>query len=522
MGNRRFEHRAGIRTTWAAMAFGLVSLAGCATAPWPWSHSNSPAKQVSSDAKTTAPSPPKSSGSQADAQALQQVMSELQQVGALDPVAQDKLMADLKQVDPSLWPMVLQTFRAEAAYKRREEQREAEKRKQDAAAAAAPREDQGPRTTVAGEQETRFELKLPPPSPSASLSKGEGSKTPLGPGSVLGHHVPIAGEGSEPTVALAPQPSSLSLAGSDDRLALSPEPAVSSGIDASSTATANAAGKPGEAKSAPSQLLSTAERLAATRSGVLAGAVAPVGIAVAAGGAPLSEADWQNHLTAAIRSIELESKAGSKSESDVALQARLRMLYLLAGRRDDAMRPLPAASQAAQDYWSSQIYGLSTWMDAEKTPDNGRRAAETKRILGEALAQLGETAPLTVRNLTFCTEVLRFGSFESMKSTEFSPGQKVLIYAEVDNLHIESSTKGYHWAVKVNGQIFDNRGNRMADYGSTSAEETYQTPRHDFFVSKLYYLPRLVPGRYTLQLTIEDTLGHKVGQSSIDFSVKPQ
>ena len=97
-----------------------------------------------------------------------------------------------------------------------------------------------------------------------------------------------------------------------------------------------------------------------------------------------------------------------------------------------------------------------------------------------------------------------------------------MLYAEVDNLHIESSAKGYHWAVKVNGQIFDNRGNRMADYGSTSAEETYQTPRHDFFVSKLYYLPRLVPGRYTLQLTIEDTLGHKVGQSSIDFTVKPQ
>ena len=127
---------------------------------------------------------------------------------------------------------------------------------------------------------------------------------------------------------------------------------------------------------------------------------------------------------------------------------------------------------------------------------------------------MGETAPLAVRNLTFCTEVSRFGSFDALKSTEFTPGQKVLLYAEVDNLHIESSAKGYHWAVKVNGQIFDNRGNRMADYGSTSAEEYYQTPRHDFFVSKLYYLPRLVPGRYTLQLAIEDTLGHKTGQSS--------
>src|SRR5208283_1166910 len=139
--------------------------------------------------------------------------------------------------------------------------------------------------------------------------------------------------------------------------------------------------------------------------------------------------------------------------------------------------------------------------------------AETKRILGEALAQLGETAPLAVRNLTFCTEVSHFGSFDAVKSSEFTPGQKVLLYAEIENLHIESSAKGYHWAVKISGQIFDKGGNRMTDYGSSPADETYQTPRQDFFVSKLYYLPRLVPGRYTLQLTIEDTLGHKVGQS---------
>lgn len=519
MGNRRFEHRAGIRRTLVAMACGLVFLAGCAAAPWPWGpRSSSDTKPAPSDAKTTSPSPSKSSGSQADSQALQQVMSELQQVGALDPVAQDKLMADLKQVDPSLWPMVLQTFRAEAAYKRREEQREAERRKEEAAAADSPREDAGAKTTVAGEHETRFELK-----PLAGRLSASG----------------LAASKKEDTETVAPQPSSLSIVTGDNRPALSPEPPLMGGMDTSSTAGTAVAG-PGEAsllgglkptlhQAAPSPASATpaepptaAERLAATRAEATGSAVVPAGVVHPAGTAPLSEADWQAHLTAAIHSIESESTAGSKNESDIALQARLRMLYLLAGRRDDAMRPLPAAPQASQDYWLSQIYGLSTWMDAEKTPDMGRRAAETKRILGEALAQLGETAPLAVRNLTFCTEVSRFGSFEALKSTAFTPGQKVLLYAEVDNLHIESSAKGYHWAVKVTGQIFDNRGNRMADYGSTTAEETYQTPRHDFFVSKLYYLPRLVPGRYTLQLTIEDTLGHKVGQSSLDFTIKPQ
>ena len=76
------------------------------------------------------------------------------------------------------------------------------------------------------------------------------------------------------------------------------------------------------------------------------------------------------------------------SESDVAVGA-LRMLYLLAGRRDDAMRPLPASPKSTQEYWTSQVYGLATWMDADKTPDPARRAAEAKRILTEAVNQLG-------------------------------------------------------------------------------------------------------------------------------------
>ena len=509
----------------AATALALGLLSGCANPPWPWGpRTDSPAKPLSSDAKPA--SPAKSLGSQADTESLKQVMSELQQVGALDPVAQDKLLADLKQVDPSLWPMVLQTFRAEAAYKRREEQREAERKKQEAVLLTIHENPRNKPNDKSEQQASHFELKSPAALPLTGTTLAISDTADL-------------------TAAEAPQPSSLAFVDAANRPLPSPAPPATGATTAGSTAAATDAcpnlsaavhrapstvqvsggqvspeGKPDASHSQPAvEPPPLAEQLAAIRREVSAGGVVQAGFDAPA--APLADSQWQTHLTAAIRAIESESKEG-KNESDIALQARLRMLYLLAGRRDDAMRPLPAASQASQDYWSSQIYGISTWMDAEKTPDMARRAAETKRILGEALSQLGETAPLAVRNLTFCTEIYRFGAFQAVKSTEFTPSQKVLIYAEVDNLHTQSSAKGYHWAVKVGGQIFDSRGNRMADYGATSAEETYQTPRHDFFISKLYYLPRLAPGRYTLQLTIEDTLGHKVGQSSIDFTVKPQ
>ncbi len=108
----------------AAFFCGLGLLAGCATMPWPWvAHNAGPEKPAGSAAKATAP--PKSSGSEADAESLKQVISELKQVKALDPAAQEELASDLKQVNPGLRSTVLQTFLAEAAYKRREEQREA-------------------------------------------------------------------------------------------------------------------------------------------------------------------------------------------------------------------------------------------------------------------------------------------------------------------------------------------------------------------------------------------------------------
>src|SRR5208282_474744 len=144
MGNRRFEHRTGILITLTAMALGPVLLAGCAVPSWPWGsnpHNIPPPAAAKTTPPATTPSPPKSSASQADSQTLQQAVSELQQVAALDPAEREKLMADLKHVDPSLQPMFLQTVLAEAAYRRREKQLEGERQKEETAAKEAPPND---------------------------------------------------------------------------------------------------------------------------------------------------------------------------------------------------------------------------------------------------------------------------------------------------------------------------------------------------------------------------------------------
>jgi hypothetical protein len=414
-------------------------------------------------------------------------MSELQEVGAIDPAAREELIADLKQTDPSRWPLVIQEFRAAAAYRRRAESQSSQLAVQDDA------------------QTAKFVDRK------EHLADRDG-------------------------YSVAPRPNAPAAELADDHLALSPEAARPVAADTGAAKDHSPVEKPGEAIAIPIEPPPLSARLTASREeisppaaarsiaggeGLAALTLDPLGKGNGGLSTPLTQADWQAHLAAAIRSMESASAKGSASETDVASQARLRMLYLLAGRRDDAMRPLPAAPRATQEYWSSQIYGLATWMDAEKTPDPARRAAEAKRILSEAVNQLGDSALLTVRNLTFCTAVQYYGSFDAVKSPEFTPGQKVLLYAEVENFRTEPSPKGFHTAVKFNWQIFDARGNRVGDYVSTTSEDQGLTPKHEFFLTKWFFLPTpMAAGKYTLQFTVEDVLGHKVGQSSIEMTIK--
>ena len=136
------------------------------------------------------------------------------------------------------------------------------------------------------------------------------------------------------------------------------------------------------------------------------------------------------------------------------------------------------------------------------------------------MTRLGETAPLVVHNLAFCTAVQGFGSITPFKKAEFAPDQEVLLYTEVENYTVEPTPRGFHTALRSSYQIFDARGQRIADHEFPNTEEYCQSPRHDFFIGYDLHLPkRIYNGKHTLQLTVEDLKSHKVGQSSIDLTV---
>lgn len=234
-----------------------------------------------------------------------------------------------------------------------------------------------------------------------------------------------------------------------------------------------------------------------------------------------SPADWRTHLAAAIEGLEAGCDVSAHSSRAADEAARLRLLYLAAGRRDDALEPVPSLNATMQDFWSKELFGLATLMDSELISDPSRRTAEAKRSLDEALTRLGEASPLVVRNLAFVRRVDSWGIYEPFEKYEFLPRQKLLLYAEVENFKSNETPKGYHTALRSSYQIFDSRGQRVAAHEFNTSEEYCRNPRHDYFFDYEFSLPETIyPGKYILQLTVADLNNQKIGQSSIEFTIK--
>jgi hypothetical protein len=227
--------------------------------------------------------------------------------------------------------------------------------------------------------------------------------------------------------------------------------------------------------------------------------------------------DWRDHLAMAIRLLEDEQAASSESRS-TSDQARQRLLQLIANHRDEALRPISGVAEQEQQFWSQELFGLAKLLDEQGEPQTDRRIAQAAGHLRSAADTLGKSAKLEVRNLAFCTEVTSFGVYKPFAAYSFTPGQETLLYAELENFASEATERGYHTSLRSSYEIFDERGARIDEHEFAVTEEYCRNPRRDFFIRYFVYLPKEIgPGRYTLQLTIEDMQSEKIGRSTIQF-----
>jgi hypothetical protein len=206
--------------------------------------------------------------------------------------------------------------------------------------------------------------------------------------------------------------------------------------------------------------------------------------------APPKSLDWREHLQLAVDDLNERLADGPRSTAEVHQVVSLRMLQLMAGETESALQPIPNVSTQEQDYWSSQIFTLATFLDHHRQPDDERRAAASVIHLDEAVGHLRELGSLSVRNLAFCKNVFGYGAYEPINTPLFSPGQQLTLYLEVENYHSESTAKGYSTKLGANYEIVTDAGERVAGGEFPNIEDNCQSRRRDFHVQYGLALPK--------------------------------
>ncbi|RCS41463.1 hypothetical protein DTL42_23195 [Bremerella cremea] len=231
--------------------------------------------------------------------------------------------------------------------------------------------------------------------------------------------------------------------------------------------------------------------------------------------------NWKQMLNETIHTLEeLASNTRLTSEERTIAQLRLRMLYLAADRKTDAMEKVEGLSPEEQEVWSNTLFGLSDYMNMEEIPLN-RRHALALGSFRRAMTHLESASPLQLQNLEFIQSVDSFGQFKAFPSHDFKPQQEVLLYVEVDNFSSRDTGGQFETVLQSNYEIYDQSGRRIDARHFPEVKDSCRVRRRDFYVPYRIYMPEnITPGTYRLELTVRDQADDKFGQASIEFQIK--
>ncbi|MBA3315653.1 MAG: hypothetical protein M3552_04430 [Planctomycetota bacterium] len=208
----------------------------------------------------------------------------------------------------------------------------------------------------------------------------------------------------------------------------------------------------------------------------------------------------------------------------VESQVHLRLVYLMAGEQARAMQAIPGLEAADQEFWQQMLWGVANYFDSEALPNRSDRVTQTVEQLRTAVSRLQGEANLQMRNVAFCHKIVSFGNFERFERDEYSPGQRVLLYAELANFKsVPQPSDGlYKTQLKSTIEIFRaGQGQPAKKMEFEPTVDLCRSHRQDYFHSYELKIPAdLTLGPHVLKLTVEDVQSGKLATYSVNFAVK--
>ena len=226
----------------------------------------------------------------------------------------------------------------------------------------------------------------------------------------------------------------------------------------------------------------------------------------------------------------LTASGGSPGNADARdrltrAEVELRLLYLLGDDDARALEVIPGLDPAEQEFWQQTLWALSNAFDTGGLPDPADRATQVVASLRTAAARLSSKARLSLRNVGFCHEIQSFGSVDAFDRDEFTPGQPVLVYAEVDNFRSEQTLEGRFRTVLRSSIDIRRAGSgelvESIDLNPDELVDLCDSHRRDYFLSFDLQIPQGIGfGPHVLTLRVEDRNSGQKADAEIRFTVR--
>jgi len=232
--------------------------------------------------------------------------------------------------------------------------------------------------------------------------------------------------------------------------------------------------------------------------------------------------DWkaQVRIAADLLRTKIESTPDARSFSN---EANLRLLELVLGNRQEAVRPFSQVDKPINDCWSNQMLGFSTLLDETGNPDKKHRLATASSRFDEGANELRRLCPMKLQNVQFVKDWVEFGVFLPRKE-DCQAGETVGLYLELDNPIVKHSALGYSVRPTIHYEIRDSAAKLVFKSNDESLEQTTPSPKRDYCIFTPVRLPKgLAHGQYLLRVSVtdmnSDNLQH--AEEQLSFRVLP-
>ena len=245
---------------------------------------------------------------------------------------------------------------------------------------------------------------------------------------------------------------------------------------------------------------------------------------------PVTELTPENsHIQAAIQELEAELSAWPQKmsgETDRAAEWRqkqtdLRLLYMIAGKSAESVRIIESLPEEEQEFWQSLMMSMNLYRETSGDADRTEQLTESLRHLRAASKKLQPLSRLTIQRSMLCDRIDGFGNVVAFPTSNFEPGQRVIVYTELQNFQSELTDDGKYRSEFAARIEFMREGDDevLEKIQVLQIEDLCDVERTDYFQSFELTLPAL-EGKYRMRIMLRDYLSQQVAESSLEFSVR--